>query len=50
MARPNDSDISPPASAATTCGCATVRLAHAVCPTAAPLVIRVLWISHARGL
>ena len=27
-----------------------IRRAHAVCPTAAPLAIRVWWISHARGL
>ena len=30
MARPNDSDISRPASAATTCGCAAARRAHAM--------------------
>ena len=50
IVRPNDSDNSPSASAAATCRCAAARRGHAVCPTAAPLVIRVLWISHARGL
>ena len=36
--------------AATTAGCAPARLAQAVRATAAPLLIRVLWISQARGL
>ena len=47
---PYDSDSFRAASAATTAGCVTVRRAQAVCPTAAPGVIRVWWISHARGL
>jgi integrase/recombinase XerD len=50
IARPNDSDISRSASAATTCGCAASRRAHAIWPTAAPLVTPVLCISQARGL
>ena len=50
MVRATDSEIVPAASAAATSGCAAARRTHAVYPTAAPLVIRVLWISQARGL
>jgi len=49
-ARPQDSDSSPPASAATTAGCVPARFAHAVWPAAAPRVIPVWCISQARAL
>ena len=48
--RANDSETSPAASTPNTSGCATARFSHAVYDTAAPRVIPVLWISHARGL
>src|SRR5271166_819661 len=48
--RANDSDISPSASARAIWGWAAARRTQAVCATAAPLVIRVRLISHARGL
>ena len=50
MVRATDSETVPAASAAAISGCAAARRTHAVYPTAAPLVIRVLWISQARGL
>ena len=40
----------PAASAASTRGCVAVRLARAVCPTAAPRVIPVRWISQDTAL
>ena len=43
-------EICPAASAAATSGCAAARRTQAVYPTAAPRVMRVLWISQARGL
>src|SRR6185312_3290632 len=36
ISRPTDSEIFPAASAASTRGCVATRLAHALCPTAAP--------------
>ena len=50
IARPQDSDTSPPASAATTAGCVPARFAHAVWLAAAARVIPVRCISHARAL
>ena len=50
MVRATDSVIVPAASACAISGWAAARRTHAVYPTAAPLVIRVWWISHARGL
>lgn len=45
-----DCDICPSASAATIWGWAIARRAQPACPAAAPLVILVFWISHARWL
>jgi hypothetical protein len=50
ITRPADSDTCPAASAAITRGCVAARLAHALCPTAAPRVIPVRWISQDTAL
>ena len=50
ISRPTDAETSPAASAASTRGWVAARLAQAVCPTAAPRVIPVWWISQARAL
>ncbi len=50
MVRATDSEILPAAMAAAISGWAAARRTHAVYPTAAPRVMRVWWISHARGL
>ena len=50
ISRPTDSETCPAASAASTRGWAAVRLAHAVCPTAAPRVMPVRWISQDTAL
>ena len=50
ISRPTDSGTCPAASAATTCGWVRVRPAQAACPTAAPRVIPVRWISHDTAL
>ena len=50
ISRPADSDTCPAASAATTAGWVRVRPAQAACPTAAPRVIPVRWISHDTAL
>ena len=50
ISRPADSGTCPAASAATTCGWVRVRPAQAACPTAAPRVIPVRWISHDTAL
>ena len=50
ISRPTDSETCPAASAATTLGWVRVRPAQAACPTAAPRVIPVRWISHDTAL
>ena len=50
ISRPTDSGTCPAASAATTRGWVRVRPAQAACPTAAPRVIPVRWISHDTAL
>ena len=50
MVRATDSEIVPAASACAISGWAAARRTQAVYPTAVPRVMRVLWISQARGL